>query len=408
MVTISNLKKLFVFLIGFSSISNFVINPESNYSVRLTDLLSVFSLTIFLALVFSKKLKNHGYFNWILVASAFFTAWIIIGIVIFDLRTSLLSARFTLYILTGFIITTFCLENFDLTFNFIKGLVLGALCLSLISLGQLFEWNDFFLNLKPSSARIWWTIGQQRVTGMYEHPNGLSHIATAGALASFSIFYFKNKISYLFYYFIVVGSIFFATATRGGLLISMLIPLYLVINGGKKNVKIVAVLGLILIVSVMLFVPSFHVSERWVGDVGEVSIEDNFQERLYTQVESLFLSTISPFGMGVENREELLMRTFGFIATHNSYISFSLTYGVFAFFSLVLLLKRIATKVTIKKNIYLYCIAIPLSSVALSFLFEDSIYAPSNIMILTVTCCLIIGLSRKLSITHKTLGLDKS
>jgi len=79
----------------------------------------------------------------------------------------------------------------------------------------------------------------------------------------------------------------------------MIIPLYLVINGVRKNVEIMAVLGLILIVSVMLFVPSFMFRKMGLRDVGaSIKIKIIFNNGFILKLKVLFMSTISPFGYG--------------------------------------------------------------------------------------------------------------
>lgn len=233
---------------------------------------------------------------------------------------------------------------------------------------------EFANNLKPIMARQWWVAGKERFTAVYEHPNGVSHIALLGIVVLFSLFKLKSRYIYLVVGIFLGVGLYIFTQTRSALIILIMLAFFSFTSTARPQNQLFIFFSLLVIGLLLSNVIENAFSERWAGD-GIVSLNDNLFERFSTQLTSLTYGITSPFGLGWSGKESVLVELYGINATHNSFISMIMTYGVFFGLSFFYFLTCSLFINLRSRNFTLFSLSI--TSLYFSFFFEDVINSPN-------------------------------
>lgn len=359
-------------LAGLAATANFSLYPPLENAPRLLDVFVVIMSVIALFHIATKYFTKGAVF--IVFASLFFYGWAIFGLILSDTSLVIASVRLASTLLAVISINLF-LQGDSAFENFLLGGAIGAAIVSCFAVGQKLDLGDFFFSVIPAGTPTWWVNGGElRAVGIYQHPNGLTQGQVIGAVMALTLIWkeYRRYVGYALFSFIIVST-YFATSTRAGIVaavFSFLIVHTLHPSGRYKSFTVILAWPFIVIAAVLS--PEL-LGDRWTGvSTSGLSLSENLFERLGTNVNSLIGIFTHPIGLGVDGRAEFMREiSYGISASHNSYLSFGLTFGLVP---LLVLIGTVLHRLLKGKRNMLY----PMFMVIVfQLLAEDSIFSGS-------------------------------
>lgn len=389
-------KLLLPFSLGLIIVSNFSLNPTSEGSFRVLDIVILILSTVVILKVFLTRMPTKPLVVTLIIG-AYLLTWLLYSFVMEDERGIITTGRMLAGLLTAlYFITNW--RNTDIwVIPFLSGLSFGGIVITIVAIGQHLNISELFQTLRPSSAQIWWVLGETRETSIYSHPNGFSHHAMIGSIAALSCIKngnerhnaINNTIYFLIFLFITVG-VYYTAETRSVLIIATIGITQLYINQKRSiGTLLIGLLGFFVLLISPIFIESI-LGERWFAETNSgFAIIDNLQGRLSTNLSTLGYIIAQPFGYGIEERTNILLKEFGIIASHNSILSIGMSFGIIL--SIIIIIgyyysfkRLIISKSDLSKLKYL------IVSTLISLLMEDIIY--SSTMALLIPLLIYTGL----------------
>ncbi|MEW8625383.1 MAG: hypothetical protein AB2551_06500 [Candidatus Thiodiazotropha sp.] len=389
------IKLLIPFSLGFITVSNFSLNPASEGSFRLLDIvILLLSITVILRALLTKMPIKPLVVTFLI--GAYLLTWMLYSFLIEDDRGIIATGRMLAGLLTSLFLISIW-RNSDLWVKpFLTGLSFGGIVITIIAFGQHLNIAEIFHTLKPSSAQIWWVLGETRETSIYSHPNGFSHHAMIGSVAALSCInsiHEKQKIIHNVFYllifiFITIG-VYYTAETRSVLIIAALAIAQLYFNQKRTTgTLLLGLIGFLVLLLSPMFIESI-LGERWFAETNSgFAIIDNIQGRLNTTLSTLRYIIAQPVGYGITERTNVLLQEFGIIASHNSILSIGMSFGVFLSIMIVLGYYYSFKRLKINNN-NISKLKYLIVSTLISLLMEDVIY--SSTMALVIPLLIYVG-----------------
>jgi hypothetical protein len=384
------ISKIFTFFVGFFSIANFSIDPAMENTFRMTDILSLALAVLAMRRIVIGGVPKFAFIISFLVVT-YLGAWLLIGLMVEDMSTVYAAGRFSASALATLYLLTLWGSDTDWIVPLLRGMAIGGVVVTVIALVQSIGTYPLFEIVKPSSAKLWWLSGELRATGIWEHPNGLTHSTMIGAAAALGLCVIrKNSLLGIgIFAFITIG-LYSSTFTRGGILIALVLIVVAFVTERKVAVRVGwSVAAVTSLVTAPFYFPDL-LTKYGVSRSGSQSLFENATERIITGLETLWFSLQSPLGYGFNGRLEILTQKFGFAASHNSFLSIAMTFGLPVVIFLVLGY-TVAIRKLWQHQGKEVALLFPVISSLLSCFLEDVIYSATFIMVLPMTlmavCC---------------------
>lgn len=376
--------RVLIWLVGFTITFNWLVIPFSGSSPRFTDLVGLIALTLLLLKLGRSRLSRLGVAAVPLsIATLFFVAK---GVLVGDSSLMIFGVRLFLAMSAILWVSQTIVETGN-QINFLYGMAWGALFVGVIAFGQGTETISAFNLFIPPGTDTWWGDGGRiRAVAIWQHPNSVGQVQALGAAAAAAAAVTGDRLRPLAIALFVgiVGTTYIGTQTRAFLLVSCFSVAVALMASRQTTLKTTAV---VVGTFVFLLAPFFLVQvlgDRWFGGDNVPSASENGAERIETVIFSAELILLRPFGYGISGSMEVLIRSFGFAASHNSYISLGLAIGLLPMLFALFMIGYRWTMIAQTKG-YRY-VAAPLAAICLMFFFEDSIFLPSLLNALTIFC----------------------
>lgn len=364
-------------LVGFSFLANFMFSPGTEGSPRISDFVCVL-LSIGLCVRFSSISLSRSMVAWLWLINLYFGVWAVIGYADGDYSAAIASVRLLLGITAGFYLSLKILEEPSLWRIFSVGVVAGGVLITVIALGQFFLEGSIFDSVIPARSDRWWGPSGIRVVGIWEHPNGLAHSQMIAAAFALILVATKSMpvLGCFCFLFITLG-IYTGTETRAGLVIAAILVGLFFLLVRSLHYRVVAVAASGLVVLCTAFYLGDAVERRWLESTANgMTLADNASERMKSTLKTMDLALSRPFGWGVIDRKNILSKHLRSQASHNSFLSFGMTFGFFPLVLIVAIPLWLLYRLIILPEEKFFMV-FPLAGIALSFLFEDFIYSPT-------------------------------
>lgn len=376
--------RLFLFVVGFAIVANFL--ALRGAGVRLLDLVGLLGAAIFLFRIgFQSFLRD---ILWVFLVLGFFALQLARGLLIGDPSMVYASARIMLSVMTAVTVGGM-IHSEPRNIGFFLGGALGGLIVAFIAYGQAMFPGSVFMIFAPPDAPSWWYGGHVRAVGIWEHPNGLAQCQALGVAYALNLAYLRShgwvRLLGLGICLLTVGLTYVATQTRAFLVVSLILLLIVMNFGGAKRTRPYRQLLTVFAFALLPFVLSSLLGDRFFGHNAQgMGLADNLLERLATWLDSLGLLLANPLGYGFEGRMEAQLRMTGNLAaSHNAYLSLSLTFGLLAGLlvvaAIVITFRRILRTGGGSSPALL-----PLIAMTIMFFAEDSLFSLSMQMALAV------------------------
>lgn len=382
---------IFFFVWGGAVGLNFQLQPNSDQSLRLTD---VFGLCSGVWLLFlmprfqASRLRiamlvsvgcafcliafnavSDGNIGWALFVSRIMSAWASCALMIYYSR------RYAVFQI------------------FAKGAVLGAVLNTGILLGQKYQ-IQLFLDLMLADVNFTSVNGTPRYPGLWGHANGAAQVCMASAAFSF-LAWPKNEKFYLkiALYLYAASIAYFTIQSRSSVIVGVLVASIFLFTSGKHLSKFTIIFLLALGGTILSIQANLVLSERWVGNFGGMSTYDQIIERLHSTFAGFYIAITHPLGMPMADRFIALENMTGVRAVHNGFIGLILSIGPFlGFYMLCFFLKALFQR---NRGHYKFLGL----SLGLMLLFEEAINNPS--ILLSVFIFTAIGVATREPLTRR-------
>ncbi|WP_141694678.1 hypothetical protein [Candidatus Thiodiazotropha endoloripes] len=376
------------FSLGFITVSNFSLNPATEGSFRLLDIVILtFSTVVVLRVLLTKMPIKPLVITFII--GAYLLTWMLYSYSIEDDRGIITTGRMLAGLLTSLLLVTYWRNTDVWVIPFLTGLSFGGISITIIAIGQHLNLGEIFHALKPSSAQVWWVLGETRETSIYSHPNGFSHHAMIGSIAALSCININNQRQnvihntfYLLIFLFITLGVYYTAETRSVLLIAALAITQLYFNQKRTiGTLLIGLLGFFVLLLSPIYIENI-LGERWFAETNSgLAIIDNIQGRLNTTLSTLGYIIVQPLGYGIAERTNILIQEFGIIASHNSILSIGMSFGLFLSVTIIIgyyysFKTLIKNKSDITKLNYL------LVSTLISLLMEDIIYSSTMALVI--------------------------
>jgi O-antigen ligase len=244
------------------------------------------------------------------------------------------SLSYALYLLGG-IGLYIALAQRSGTGSFCWGLLIGALVSLIVFVMQAAGLGSLAIALGLSQPRqVIQELGGSgfsRLTGMWGHANAVGHILAIAAPAAGYLFIARRDRLPLILLAVIMGTCFFFTANRGGMIAAVLTCIAMLFMRkesvmAQRRTFLIAIGGLVGISYAMYFLPSPEfIYVRFTEDSG---INSNASGRVATTLSGIELAIRHPFGLSSTDWRASLKENTGFITPHNGFITLAYQMGL--------------------------------------------------------------------------------
>lgn len=384
---------IYICLVGFALSGNFIVFQDNG--LRLLDILMVAGAPLFLVLLATRTFAPA--FLWVLFVIGYFLIFALRGGMEDDSSLIFASVRSILAIMAGCAVGTFLAEKPRRMRLFCLVAGIGALCVAWIALGQLLYRTPFYTDFLPEEAKMFWYDGRVRATGIWEHPNSLGQMQAIGTMLAMSLVFIPDVSRFMK----VLGAVLFiatilitysTTQTRAYLLASTICLILAMNTVAGKRMRVWSQLCFLLGLVIFPFFARDLLGERWFGETsaGQTALSQA-GERLITKFDSFALSTSNPIGYGFQGRLEAQLALNGkTTASHDAILSFMLTFGVPMGLLIICVLIACFRRITLHST-WPHPLFLSLVGMLIMFQFEDSLFSPSMMMLLSITFFTVFG-----------------
>lgn len=376
-------KVFLIALVGFLLVANVPVNLNNQLNIRASDLVAVTVLSLWcfgpLRIASSAGVLMIGI--GIMTAPA---AGLVHDMMSGNMEAVIFPGRLLIYLPAAAFL--FWMIDTDRRLSaFLLGIFIGALVVATFAAAQKLGIvsNSNFLTPVGSEV-IWAPDGSIRHSAIWEHPNELMQVQTVAA-CSVLAYRRTEKLSLLrmLAFLGIVALTYFATQTRAGVVIALAAIFLYMVTSRIGIIQWMVTYGIFCSLVLLFSFPEEILGPRWVGGDGSLSALDNISQRFRTAIGSLGISMTHPLGLGLDARRDAIYELTGSPASHNSFASLGIAYGIFWL---------LLVCVPIFIRLWQYAVQRPSSfSVFIPFLvallmlsIEDSVFSPSMLFLALV------------------------